>query len=87
VENGFRAKALNTNSLISVGISKHLFSSIGSSLLSKFDYIDFSFHENEILFFLVNTKKLNFAVLTKKYDTFDTIQKKVGTSNKLLLDQ
>jgi DNA-binding transcriptional LysR family regulator len=24
VENGFRAKALNTNSLISVGISKHL---------------------------------------------------------------
>jgi DNA-binding transcriptional LysR family regulator len=29
VENGFRAKALNTNSLIS-GISKHLFSSIGS---------------------------------------------------------
>jgi hypothetical protein len=49
VENGFRAKALNTNSLISVGISKHLFSSIGSSLLSKFDYIDFSFHENEIL--------------------------------------
>jgi DNA-binding transcriptional LysR family regulator len=29
VENGFRAKALNTNSLISVGISKHLFSSIG----------------------------------------------------------
>jgi hypothetical protein len=48
VENGFRAKALNTNSLISVGISKHLFS-IGSSLLSKFDYIDFSFHENEIL--------------------------------------
>jgi DNA-binding transcriptional LysR family regulator len=56
VENGFRAKALNTNSLISVGISKHLFSSIGSSLLSKFDYIDFSFHENEILFELVNTK-------------------------------
>jgi hypothetical protein len=50
------AKALNTNSLISVGISKHLFSSIGSSLLSKFDYIDFSFHENEILFELVNTK-------------------------------
>jgi DNA-binding transcriptional LysR family regulator len=57
LENGFRAKALNTNSLISVGISKHLFSSIGSSLLSKFDYIDFSFHENEILFELVNTKK------------------------------
>jgi DNA-binding transcriptional LysR family regulator len=54
VENGFRAKALNTNSLISVGISKHLFSS-GGSLLSKFDYIDFSFHENEILFEL-NTK-------------------------------
>jgi DNA-binding transcriptional LysR family regulator len=44
VENGFRAKALNTNSLISVGISKHLFSS-GSSLLSKFDYIDFSFQK------------------------------------------
>jgi DNA-binding transcriptional LysR family regulator len=85
VENGFRAKALNTNSLISVGISKHLFSSIGSSLLSKFDYIDFSFHENEILFELVNTKKLNFAVLTKKYDTFDTIQKKVGDIKQIIV--
>jgi hypothetical protein len=38
-------------------------------------------------YFELNTKKLNFAVLTKKYDTFDTIQKKVGTSNKLSLDQ
>jgi hypothetical protein len=38
-------------------------------------------------YFLNLYKKLNFAVLTKKYDTFDTIQKKVGTSNKLLLDQ
>ena len=85
VENGFRAKALNTNSLISVGISKHLFSSIGSSLLLKFDYIDFSFHENEVLFELVNTKKLNFAVLTKKYHTFDTIQKKVGDIKQIIV--
>jgi DNA-binding transcriptional LysR family regulator len=57
VENGFRAK-LNTNSLISVGISKHLFSSIGSSLL--FDYIDFSFHENEILL-IGEYKKIKFC--------------------------
>jgi len=85
VENGFRAKAVNANRLISVGISKHLFSSIASSLLSKFDYIDFSFHENEILFDLVDTKKLNFAIVTKKYDTFDTIQKKLGEIKQIIV--
>ena len=85
VENGFRAKAFNANRLISVGISKHLFSSIGSSLISKFDYIDFSFHENEALFELVNTKKLNFAIVTKKYDTFDTIQKKTGEIRQIIV--
>jgi hypothetical protein len=46
VENGFRAKALNTNSLILEFRSTY---SVVSSSLSKFDYIDFSFHENEIL--------------------------------------
>lgn len=85
VENGFRAKAVNTNQLISVGISKHLFSSVGSSLLSKFDYIDFSFHENEMLFELVDTKKLNFAVVTKKYDTFDTVQDKLGEIKQIII--
>jgi hypothetical protein len=42
----------------------------------KFDFIDFSFHENDLLFELVDSKKLDFAVVTKQYDTFDTIQKK-----------
>ena len=85
VESGFRSKAVNTNQLISIGISKHLFSSIGSSLLSKFDYIDFSFHENDMLFELVDTKKLNFAVVTKKYDTFDTVQEKVGDIKQIIV--
>ncbi|MFV8324616.1 LysR family transcriptional regulator [Flavobacterium sp. ZS1P14] len=78
VENGFRAKAFSANRLISIGISKHLMSSLGSCLISKFDYIDFSFHGNDALFELVDSKKLDFAIVTKKYDTFDTIQKKVG---------
>jgi hypothetical protein len=29
-----------------------------------------------MLFELVDTKKLNFAVVTKKYDTFDNVQEK-----------
>jgi DNA-binding transcriptional LysR family regulator len=78
VENGFRAKAFNANRLLTVGISRHLMSSIGSSLVAKFDFIDFTFHNNDALFDLVNSKKLDFAVVTKKFDTFDTIQKKVG---------
>ncbi|WP_413999636.1 LysR family transcriptional regulator [Flavobacterium sp. W1B] len=85
VENGFGMKAFNANRLISVGISKHLFSSIGSSLISKFDFIDFSFYEDETLFDLVNTKKLDFAVVTKKYDTFDTIQKKLGEMKQIIV--
>jgi hypothetical protein len=32
-------------------------------------------------------QKIKFCGFDQKYDTFDTIQKKVGTSNKLLLDQ
>jgi len=85
VENGFRAKAFNSNRLISVGISRHLMSSIGSALLSKFDFIDFSFHTNDALFDLVNTKKLDFAIMTKQFDTFDTIQKKVGEIKQVIV--
>jgi DNA-binding transcriptional LysR family regulator len=48
VENGFRTKAFNANRLITIGISEHLFSSLGA-LISKFDFIDFSFHENQTL--------------------------------------
>jgi DNA-binding transcriptional LysR family regulator len=85
VENGFRAKAFNANRLISVGISKHLMSSLGSALLSKFEFIDFSFHENDQLFELVDSKKLDFAIVTKRYDTFDTIQKKVGEIKQIIV--
>jgi DNA-binding transcriptional LysR family regulator len=85
VENGFRAKAFNSNRLIGVGISKHLFSSIGGALISQFDYIDFSFHENQTLFELVDSKKLDFAIVTKKFDTFDTIQKKVGEMKQIIV--
>ncbi|WP_338646878.1 LysR family transcriptional regulator [Flavobacterium sp. KS-LB2] len=85
VENGFRAKAFNANRLISIGISKHLMSSLGSALVSKFDFIDFSFHENDVLFELVDSKKLDFAVVTKQYDTFDTIQKKLGEIKQIIV--
>jgi DNA-binding transcriptional LysR family regulator len=85
VENGFRAKAFNANRLITIGISKHLMNSLGSALISKFDFIDFSFHENEMLFELVNAKKLDFAIVTKKYDTFDTIQKKIGEIKQIIV--
>lgn len=85
VENGFRAKAFDANRLISVGISKHLMCSLGGALISKYDFIDFSFHENEMLFELVDSKKLDFAIVTKKYDTFDTIQKKVGEIKQIIV--
>ncbi|MFV8321733.1 LysR family transcriptional regulator [Flavobacterium sp. LB3P21] len=85
VENGFRAKAFNANRLISIGISKHLMRSLGNALVSKFDFIDFSFHENDTLFELVDSKKLDFAVVTKQYDTFDTIQKKVGEIKQVIV--
>jgi DNA-binding transcriptional LysR family regulator len=85
VENGFRDKAFNANRLISVGISKHLMSSLGSALLSKFEFIDFSFYENDQLFELVDSKKLDFAIVTKKYDTFDTIQKKLGEIKQIIV--
>lgn len=85
VENGFRAKAFNANRLISIGISKHLMRSLGSALVSKFDFIDFSFYENDVLFELVDSKKLDFAVVTKQYDTFDTIQKKVGEIKQVII--
>ncbi|MCV9932007.1 LysR family transcriptional regulator [Flavobacterium sp. LS1R47] len=78
VENGFRAKASDANRLISVGISKNLFASLGSILIPKFDFIDFSFHDNDTLFELVDTKKLDFAIITKQFDTFDTIHEIVG---------
>ncbi len=85
VENGFRAKAFNANRLISIGISKHLMSSLGSALLSKFEFIDFSFHGNDALFELVDSKKLDFAIVTKRYDTFDTIQKKLGEIKQIIV--
>jgi hypothetical protein len=85
VENGFRAKAFNANRLLSVGISRHLMSSIGSALISKFDFIDFTFHNNDALFDLVNSKKLDFAIVTKQFDTFDTIQKKVGGIKQIIV--
>lgn len=78
VETGFRAKAEDSVRLISVGVSKDLFNSCGSVLLSKFDFIDFTFAENDALFELVNAKKLDFAITTKRYDTFDTIYEIVG---------
>jgi DNA-binding transcriptional LysR family regulator len=85
VEKGFRAKAFNANRLISVGISKHLMRSIGSSLISKFEYIDFSFQENEVLFELIDSKKLDFAIVTQQFDTFDTVQKKVGVIQQIIV--
>jgi hypothetical protein len=54
----FGLKAFNANRLISIGISKHLMQSLGSALVSKFDFIDFSFHENDMLFELVDSKNL-----------------------------
>jgi DNA-binding transcriptional LysR family regulator len=78
VENGFRAKAQDSNRLISVGISKNLFASVGSVLLSKFDFIDFTFADNDALFALVDAKKLDFAITTQQYDTFDTVYEIVG---------
>lgn len=85
VENGFRAKAFNANRLITVGISKHFFNSLGSSLIAKFDYIDFSFHEDQELFELVDTKKVDFAITTQQYDTFDTILSKVGQIKQVIV--
>ena len=85
VENGFREKAFNSNQLVSVGISKHLFLSIGNQLLSQFDFIDFTFAENDELFQLVDTKKVDFAIVTKKFETFDTIQKELGTIKQLIV--
>jgi DNA-binding transcriptional LysR family regulator len=85
VENGFRAKAFDANRLITVGISKHLFNSMASLLISKFDYIDFSFQENDALFELVNAKKIDFAIVSKKYDTFDTLQKKLGDIRQIIV--
>ncbi|KIO52347.1 LysR family transcriptional regulator [Flavobacterium hibernum] len=78
VENSFRAKAENANRLISVGISRHLFDCIGNLLIGKFDLIDFTFAENDELFELVDAKKLDFAITTKRFDTFDTTYEIVG---------
>ncbi|WP_316635883.1 LysR family transcriptional regulator [uncultured Flavobacterium sp.] len=78
VENSFRAKAQDSTRLISVGISKNLFASVGSVLISKFDFIDFTFADSDSLFALVDAKKLDFAIVGKQYDTFDTIYEIVG---------
>ncbi|WP_339657773.1 LysR family transcriptional regulator [Flavobacterium frigidarium] len=85
VENGFRAKAFNANRLITIGVSKDFYSSLGSALVGKFDYIDFSFHENEALFELVNDKKIDFAIVTQQFDTFDTISSKVGVIKQIIV--
>ncbi|WP_339890150.1 LysR family transcriptional regulator [uncultured Flavobacterium sp.] len=85
VENGFREKAFSSNRLVSVGISKHLFASIGTKLISKFDFIDFTYAENEELFSLVNDKKIDFAIVTQKFDTFDTIQKELGKIKQIVV--
>jgi DNA-binding transcriptional LysR family regulator len=85
VEYGFRAKAFGANRLISVGISNHLMSNLGSFLIPHFEYIDFSFYENDQLFESVNSKKLDFAIVTKQYDTFDTIQKKIGNIKQIIV--
>lgn len=78
VESGFRAKAEDSKRLISIGVSKDLFNSFGSVLISKFDLIDFTFAEDDVLFSLVDAKKLDFAVVTKRFDTFDTIYEIIG---------
>lgn len=65
VEDGFREKAFNSNRLVSIGISKYLFSCLGTKLISKFDFIDFTFGENDELFSLVNDKKIDFALLPR----------------------
>ena len=85
VENGFREKAFNANKLVSVGISKHLFASIGTKLISKFDFIDFTYGESEELFSLVNDKKIDFAIVTKKFETFDTVQKELGEIKQIIV--
>lgn len=85
VENGFREKAFNKNNVVSVGISQHLFTSIGSKLLSKFDFIDFSFGTNDELFHLVDDKKIDFALVSKKFDTFDTIQRLLGKIKQIVV--
>ncbi|PXY40360.1 LysR family transcriptional regulator [Flavobacterium cheongpyeongense] len=78
VENTFRAKAEDATRLISIGISKHLFNSVGNALIEKFDLIDFTFADDDTLFSLVDAKKLDFAIVSKKYDTFDTIQETIA---------
>jgi DNA-binding transcriptional LysR family regulator len=85
VENGFRAKAFNANRLLSIGVSKHLMHCFGASLVAKFDFIDFTFGTNEVLFDLVNSKKLDFAIVTNQYDTFDTLQQKVGAIKQIVV--
>jgi DNA-binding transcriptional LysR family regulator len=78
VETTFRTKAEDAKRLITVGVPQHLFSCLGNSLISKFDLIDFTFADDDTLFELVNAKKLDFAIVATKYDTFDTIQETVA---------
>ncbi|HJY12063.1 MAG TPA: hypothetical protein VJ304_04700, partial [Flavobacterium sp.] len=39
---------------------------------------DFTFAEDDVLFSLVDAKKLDFAIVTKRFDTFDTIYEIIG---------
>jgi hypothetical protein len=36
-------------------------------------------------FELVNSKKLDFAIVATKYDTFDTVQRKVGDIKQIIV--
>ena len=54
-------------------------------MISKFDFIDFFYGENDELFGLVDAKKIDFAIVTKQYDTFDTIQKELGKIKQIMI--
>jgi hypothetical protein len=64
--------------------------SLGSALVSKFDFIDFSFHENDMLFELVDSKNLilrlspnNMIRLTRFRKGYEIKQVIVGSNTML----
>jgi hypothetical protein len=68
-----------------LGIRKIFLIVLASTLISKFDLIDFTFADNDALFALVDAKKLDFAITTKSFDTFDTIYEIVGKIKLIML--
>jgi hypothetical protein len=85
VESGFRSKALDANRLITIGLSKHLFTAwevycylSSIILISVFMKMKHRFSRY---------KKDRLAIVTSKYDTFKQVQKKaemriiVGSTN------